>query len=39
LELDDIESGGFVVHTLEAVIWCFLRTNNYKEAVLKAINL
>jgi ADP-ribosylglycohydrolase len=24
---------------LEAVIWCFLRTNNYKEAVLKAINL
>lgn len=39
LQVDDIESGGYVLHTLEASIWCLLRTNNYKDAVLKAVNL
>ena len=34
-----IESSGYVVHTLEAVIWCFLNTDNYKDCVLKAVNL
>jgi ADP-ribosylglycohydrolase len=35
----EIRSGGFVVDTLEAAFWCFLTTDNYREAVLKAVNL
>jgi ADP-ribosylglycohydrolase len=40
-EVDEkmIRSGGFVVHTLEASIWCLMTTNTYREAVLKAVNL
>jgi ADP-ribosylglycohydrolase len=34
-----IKSGGFVIDTLEAVFWCFLTTENYHDAVLKAVNL
>ena len=34
-----IESSGYVVHTLEAAIWCVLTSNSYKETVLKAVNL
>lgn len=34
-----IFSSGYVLHTLEASIWCLLTTHNYKEAVLKAVNL
>ncbi|MBP6978226.1 MAG: ADP-ribosylglycohydrolase family protein, partial [Bacteroidales bacterium] len=36
---EEIASGGYVLHTLEASIWCLLTTNDYKEAVLKAVNL
>ena len=36
---DEIKSGGYVVHTLEASLWCLLNTNSYSEAVLKAVNL
>lgn len=39
LEEDKISSSGYVVHTLEASIWCLLKTDNYIDAVLKAINL
>lgn len=39
LNADDIQSSGYVLHTLEASIWCLLTTDNYKEAVLKAVNL
>lgn len=39
LEEDSIKSSGYVVDTLEASIWCILTTNNYKDAVLKAVNL
>ena len=35
----DIKSSGFVVDSLEASIWCCLKTSNYKDAVLKAVNL
>jgi ADP-ribosylglycohydrolase len=35
----EISSGGFVVDTLEAAFWCFLTTDNYRDAVLKAVNL
>jgi ADP-ribosylglycohydrolase len=35
----EISGNGYVLHTLEASIWCLLTTDNYKDAVLKAINL
>lgn len=34
-----ISSSGYIVHTLEAAIWCILTTNSYSECVLKAVNL
>lgn len=34
-----IKSTGYVVFTLEAAIWCFLNTDNYRDCVLKAVNL
>ena len=37
--VDEIKSSGYVIDTLEAVIWCLLNTENYKDAVLKAVNL
>ena len=36
---DEIRSGGYVVNTLEAAMWCFLNTDNYADCVLKAVNL
>jgi len=36
---DDIQSTGYVVHTLEAALWCLLTTDNYRDCVLKAVNL
>ncbi|MGN1021452.1 MAG: CpsB/CapC family capsule biosynthesis tyrosine phosphatase [Aristaeellaceae bacterium] len=34
-----IRSGGYVVDTLEAALWCVLNTDNYRDCVLKAVNL
>lgn len=39
LNMDDISSSGYVVDTLEAVIWCFMRNDNYKDSIIEAINL
>jgi ADP-ribosylglycohydrolase len=39
LQESEIFSGGYVIHTLEASLWCILSTTNYKDAVLKAVNL
>jgi ADP-ribosylglycohydrolase len=39
LNENEIQSSGYVLHTLEASIWCLLTTDNYKDAVLKAVNL
>lgn len=36
---DKIHSSGYVLHTLEAALWCLLNTDNYYDAVLKAVNL
>ncbi|VXC42959.1 MULTISPECIES: ADP-ribosylglycohydrolase family protein [Chryseobacterium] len=36
---DTISSGGYVLHSLEASLWCFLNSESYSEAVLKAVNL
>lgn len=35
----EIKSSGYVVDTLEASLWCLLQTDNYRDAVLKAVNL
>jgi len=34
-----VQSSGYVLHTLEASVWCLLNTDNYADAVLKAVNL
>ena len=39
LAADEIKSGGFVVSTLEASLWCLARTTSFKECVLAAVNL
>ncbi len=35
----EIKSSGYVVDTLEAALWCLLTTDNYRDCVLKAVNL
>ena len=35
----DIKSGGYVVESLEASIYCLLNNNTYKDTVLHAVNL
>ena len=39
LDLDYIKSSGYVVDTIEAVIWTFLNTNSFMESIIGAINL
>jgi ADP-ribosylglycohydrolase len=35
----DINSTGYVLNTLHASLWCLLNTSNFRECVLKAVNL
>lgn len=35
----EIESGGYVIHTLEAALWCLLKGGRFEDIVLRAINL
>ena len=35
----EIDSGGYVMETLAASIWCLLTTRSFKDCVLKAVNL
>ncbi len=39
LNENEIRSGGYVIDTLEAAVWCLLTTGSYSEAVLRAVNL
>jgi ADP-ribosylglycohydrolase len=39
LPREEIKSSGYVVDTLEAAIWCLFTTDNYRDCVLKAVNL
>lgn len=34
-----IDSTGYVLHTLEASVWCIMTTDNFSQSVLKAVNL
>lgn len=36
---DDIKSLGYVMHSLEAALWCALREPTFEDAVLAAVNL
>ena len=36
---DEIMSSGYVVHTLEAALWCLLGHDSYRATVLAAVNL
>ena len=35
----DIKSSGYVISTLEASLWCTLKTDSYEESIVEAINL
>ena len=35
----EISGSGYVLHTLQASLWCLLTTANYADCVLKAVNL
>ena len=39
LPQEAIHTDGYVVHTLEAALWCLLTTDSYERCVLKAVNL
>lgn len=39
LDESEIKSGGYVVSTLEAALWAVSTTDNYRDAVLKVVNL
>lgn len=36
---DEIDSSGYVVHTLEASLWCLAKYDNFRDTVLAAVNL
>lgn len=36
---EDIQGSGYVVHSLEAALWCFARHDCFEDAVLEAANL
>jgi ADP-ribosylglycohydrolase len=37
--INEINSSGYVLYSLEASLWCLLKNNNYKDTVLAAVNL
>ncbi len=36
---DEIQSSGYVIHSLEASLWSFYHTDTFEEAILKSVNL
>ena len=36
---DQIRGSGYVVESLEAALWCFLKIDTFRNAILKAVNL
>ena len=38
-DIKDISSSGYVIHTMEASLYCITTSSSYEEAVLKAVNL
>lgn len=38
-EEDEIQSSGYVVHSLEAALWCIFKEDSFDKTVLRAVNL
>ena len=38
-DVGEVRSGGYVLDTLEAALWCLANTGSYKDCVLSAVNL
>lgn len=36
---EDVRSGGYVLDTIEAAMWCLVNTDSYRHCVLEAVNL
>jgi len=36
---DQIMSTGYVIHSIEAAVWCLITTDSYRDCMLKAVNL
>lgn len=39
LKINDINSSGYIVDTLEASFWCLLTNSSYENTIIEAINL
>lgn len=39
MDRDEVRSGGYVLDTMEAALWCLVNTDSYSECVLEAVNL
>ena len=39
LTIEDINSSAYVVDSLEAALWCFLKSSNYKECIIATTNI
>ncbi len=39
LSIDEVNSSGYVLDTLEATLWSLLNTDSYDSAIIKAVNL
>ena len=39
IPISEVNSGGYVLHTLDAALWCLANTASYRECVLTAVNL
>lgn len=39
MEESEIRSGGYVIETIEAAVWCLITTASLKECLLKVVNL
>ncbi|EJF08888.1 ADP-ribosylation/Crystallin J1 [Pontibacter sp. BAB1700] len=38
-EEEEVFSSGYVIHTLESVLWSFYQSNNFEETIFTAVNL
>lgn len=39
LDESQVRSGGYVVDTLEASLWCFMRNKSFRATLIEAVNL
>lgn len=39
IPVEQINSGDYVIESVEAALWCLLNTSDFKDCVLKAVNL